>query len=276
MYITCSNNNGTKYLRLVKSTKSLDANGKYKQRPKTVNSIGPLSKFDDGKPDYLDRLKQSFKDGKPIIDMLLPYVDQDITQSVTLTFNDGDDCCFTKPLNCSNILLDNIFTNSGLAHHFSRYKYNHNLEYDLLGVVKLLTYRRILNPASKIATFDQRDKYYGNICKCDNPYIVYDDLDVIAQKRTNILQTMNNAINKQPPRNKELVFYDVSNFYTEMEYADDDEELNNGEVVKGLRQRGVSKEKEKPLSYKLDYSWMKMGYRYPLRSSPVILCIKQH
>lgn len=246
MYIACTNNNGSKYLRLVKSTKGLDKNGKYKQIQKTVKSLGPLSKFDDGKPDYLNRLKQSFKDGTPLIEELLPYVDANSKPStVTLTFTDYEDYCFSKPLNCSNILLDNLFSNLGLSHFFSRYKYNHNLHYDLLGVVKLLTYGRLLNPESKIATFSQKEKYYGNICNCNNPYIVYEALDVIATKRTNILQIMNNSINKQIPRNKELVFYDVTNFYTEIEYADEDDELENGEIAKGLRQRGVSKEKRK-------------------------------
>ncbi len=129
MYIACTNNNGSKYLRLVKSTKGLDKNGKYKQIQKTVKSLGPLSKFDDGKPDYLNRLKQSFKDGTPLIDELLPYVDADSKLStVTLTFTDYDDSCFSRPLNCSNILLDNMFSNLGLSHFFTRYKYTRNIQ----------------------------------------------------------------------------------------------------------------------------------------------------
>lgn len=54
MYITCSNNNGTKYLRLVKSTKVLDEDGKYKQCPKTVKSHGLLSKDDDELLPYVE------------------------------------------------------------------------------------------------------------------------------------------------------------------------------------------------------------------------------
>ena len=37
-------------------------------------NIGPLDRFDDGQPDYLERLRQSFKDGAPLIPELLPYV----------------------------------------------------------------------------------------------------------------------------------------------------------------------------------------------------------
>ena len=34
--------------------------------------------FDDGKPNYFERLKESFKNGNPIIEDLLPYVDKNI------------------------------------------------------------------------------------------------------------------------------------------------------------------------------------------------------
>lgn len=54
MYIEKVKNNGTEYLRLVESIYSPRAKG---GRKKTILNIGPLSKFDDGKPDYVQRLK---------------------------------------------------------------------------------------------------------------------------------------------------------------------------------------------------------------------------
>lgn len=64
MYIEKAKNNGTEYLRLVESIYSSRAKG---GRKKTILNIGPLSKFDDGKPYYVQRLKESFKRGEPII-----------------------------------------------------------------------------------------------------------------------------------------------------------------------------------------------------------------
>ena len=246
MHISCTSNNGIQYLKLVKSAKGKASNGEYKQIKKTILNIGPLHKFDDNEPDYIKRLRTSFKEGKPIIDSLTPHIEGDISIpiSIDLKFNYYEECCQFKPEIYSNALLDQIFKQLGLTHYFSRYKSDKKLNYDLLGVIKLLTYGRILNPESKIATFSQKDDYYGEICKCDNPYIVYEALDVLANKRTNILQTMNNAITKNIGRSQELVFYDVTNFYYEIEQADEDEEVN-GELVKGLRQRGVSKENKK-------------------------------
>ena len=68
MFIECYKNNGTDYLRLVRSVrrpKKSDPSvcSSYKV---TELNIGPLSRFDDGKPDYVQRLKQSFRDGNPL------------------------------------------------------------------------------------------------------------------------------------------------------------------------------------------------------------------
>lgn len=44
-----------------------------KCRKKVVCNIGPLSRFYDGEPVYVDRLKKSSKVGNPLIPELLPY-----------------------------------------------------------------------------------------------------------------------------------------------------------------------------------------------------------
>ena len=67
MYIEKNKNNGIDYLRLVKSQRIVNSKGIKTSTKSVVYNIGPLSRFDDGKPDYVERLKQSFKQGKPII-----------------------------------------------------------------------------------------------------------------------------------------------------------------------------------------------------------------
>lgn len=74
MYIESVKNNGKDYLRLVSNKRITNSKG-IKTSTKIVQyNIGPLSKFDDGEPDYVERLKQSFKNGNPIINELLPFV----------------------------------------------------------------------------------------------------------------------------------------------------------------------------------------------------------
>lgn len=83
MFVECYNNNGIPYLRLVRSVRrpSKKDPSKITSYKHTELSIGPLSRFDDGKPDYVRRLKQSFKDGKPLIDSLLPYCNEPLVPS---------------------------------------------------------------------------------------------------------------------------------------------------------------------------------------------------
>ena len=70
MFIECVNNNGTDYLRVVEGYSVKDGTA-LKCKRRVIRNIGPLSKFDDRKPDYLKRLRQSFKDGKPLIPALV-------------------------------------------------------------------------------------------------------------------------------------------------------------------------------------------------------------
>ena len=67
--------NGIVRLRLVRTYRIKDTNGKSVNRKEVIKSLGALSNYDDGEPDYLDRLRKSFAAKQPIIPELLPYVD---------------------------------------------------------------------------------------------------------------------------------------------------------------------------------------------------------
>lgn len=64
---------GVKYLRVMEYADVLDEDGRYKKRRRCVKSLGRLSKHDDGKPHYMDRLRESFRSGKPLIPELDEY-----------------------------------------------------------------------------------------------------------------------------------------------------------------------------------------------------------
>mgnify|MGYP000060797732 CR=1 FL=1 len=65
MYVEMTKNNGTDYLRLVRNDRILNSKGIKTSTKKVVYNIGPLSRFDDGQPDYVERLKKSFKSWLP-------------------------------------------------------------------------------------------------------------------------------------------------------------------------------------------------------------------
>ena len=238
MYIEKVKNNGIDYLRLVESVYSPNTKG---GRKKTILNIGPLSKFDDGKPDYVQRLKESFKNGSPIIDSLKPYCEK--AQHLIhykLEYTEGDPYLIGSPKLFSHILIEQIMKEIDLIELFSHYKSIYKIEFDLVGFVRLLVYGRLLNPASKIATVNQNNDYYQPII--DNPYEfnVYDSLDFVYKYRKTIFNTLNKSMVNKFNRKSSLVFYDVTNFYFEIEDPDDDIEDE-----KGIRKMGVSKEERK-------------------------------
>ena len=83
-------NHGIAYLRLTASLGLKKVGGRVVQRRKVVLSLGPMSRHDDGKPDYLRRLREAYKAGKPLIKELEPSVDGAAKGRVTVTFNAGD------------------------------------------------------------------------------------------------------------------------------------------------------------------------------------------
>ena len=238
--------NGIERLRVVRTYRVKNANGKSVNRKEVIKSLGALSKYDDGQPEYLQRLKQSFAEKKPLIPELLPYVDQAPKQKIAVSFTFGDRYCSSTPKLFAPCILDPVFTALGLDELFASIKHSSRIKYDLQGIIRLLTYGRLLEPASKMATMKQNDSYYRPLVKSTNDDNVYDALDVIYENKRQIIQRMNTCITRGIGRNTSTVFYDVTNFFFEVEQPDEDELDDEGNVLeRGLRKMGVSKENRK-------------------------------
>ena len=128
-------NHGMPYLRLIESRGIGNRDGRVVQRRKCVLSIGPLARHDDGKPGYLARLRQSFRDGKPLIKALEPFVGDAPRKSVTLTFQDGDEKSLGEPKRLASAILDPVFAALGLDALFASVKFASRIKYDLVGIV---------------------------------------------------------------------------------------------------------------------------------------------
>jgi len=248
MFIDVFKNNGKPYLRLVNSVKVKNAQGKKVSQKQAVLNIGPLDKYDDGKADYIGRLRKSFKAGQPLIDFIEPYCARHTpTQQYTFHYTQGEPACIGNPKLFSHILIERILEELGLNFFFSSYKGFTKIEYDVYSFAKLMIFGRILNPASKLATTKQNGDYYEPILNEGyNPDNIYDTLDFVAGNHDKIIRRMNTNITKKAGRNTEMIFYDVTNFYYEIENPDADIFDDDGEILqKGLRKMGVSKENRK-------------------------------
>ena len=203
MFIEAVQNNGKKYLRLVQSIRVTNKSGYKVSQKKVILNIGPLDRFDDGQPNYVERLKKSFKAGTPLIPSLSPYCDvKKAEETYRFTINEGSPDCFGHPKLFSHILMERILEELGLNTFFSSYKGFTKLQYDVYGFARLLIFGRLLNPASKYMTVRQNEDYYEPILKDFNPDNVYDTLDFIADNKDKIIRRINTNLVKKAHRSR--------------------------------------------------------------------------
>lgn len=247
MFIEAVQNNGKKYLRLVQSIRVTNKSGYKVSQKKVILNIGPLDRFDDGQPDYVERLKKSFKAGAPLISSLLPYCEEKkMEEAYRFPINEGSPDCFGHPKLFSHILMERILEELGLNTFFSSYKGFTKLQYDVYGFARLLIFGRLLNPASKYMTVRQNEDYYEPILKDFNPDNVYDTLDFIADNKDRIIRRINTSLVKKTHRSPEIIYYDVTNFYFEIGEPDEDTLDEEGNIIeKGQRKMGVCKEERR-------------------------------
>ena len=255
MYLDCFKNCGKDYLRIV-NNKYSNNNGKVKVSRITIKNLGYLSNYDDGNPDLLKRLRQQFKEGTLVVleELDTSYKEKRKEmiplQEINLKLN---------PKNLGYLFLNSIYNDLGIDTLLNRIKSDSKIEYDLNGLTKLLVFGRILDPQSKKKTFENRNKYLFPVTTSNDLNDVYKVLDVLDKHSKRIQNRMNTKIkNSSIGRVTNLTYYDVTNYYFETMYGDDDiyeldenNEIIKGEdgnqiiVKKGFRKNGVSKENSK-------------------------------
>ena len=248
MYLEFSNNNGKKYIRICESNRVFDATkNKYITKKTTIKNIGPASKFDDGMPNFAERVKASFLARKPILDELKPFVSKTTLNEIyNIRLAEGTDDCVSDPKLIANALLESLLDELDISQLIRSYKNLYDVNYDVYGLFKLLVFGRLLSPASKWATMQQRNQYYSPVVKGEiGEYDIYRALDFIYEHKSAIFNRIDKVMTSKYQRTTDYVFYDVTNFYFETEKEDDDLILSDGSMERGLRENGVSKENRK-------------------------------
>ena len=248
MYLEFSDNNGKKYIRLCESVRIYDeTKQKHIIKKNTIKNIGPVTRFDDGKPDFVERLKASFLAGTPIIEELKPFVSKKIErETYHIELLEGTSDCVAEPKLIANSLLEGILEELDVTQLIRSYKNIYHVNYDAYGFFKLLVFGRLLNPVSKWSTLKQLQDYYTPIVKGEvNDYDIYRALDFIYDHKSAIFNRIDRRMTTKYHRKTDHVFYDVTNFYCETDNPDEDTILEDGGIKPGLRKTGVSKENKK-------------------------------
>ena len=118
------------------------------------------------------------------------------------------------------------------------------MKYDLNKIFELLIFSRILFPASKNETFNNKDIFFE---KFDfSLKDLYRSLDYFNGFRDDILKLIWDNTKDKYNRDTSISYYDTTNYYFEISYNDEDLIDENGTILeKGYRKKGPSKEHRK-------------------------------
>ena len=114
---------------------------------------------------------------------------------------------------------------------FERKRTARGFSYDPCRILELLVWNRISDPGSKASAFSRKGRFPRKCAFALDD--VYRSLDYLADKADGLVKHMNASLERaRGPRDKTRLYYDVTNYYFEIDGEDDE----------GLRKKGVSKE----------------------------------
>ena len=168
-------------------------------------------------------------------------------------------------LNIGYFFLQDIMKDLKLKDFFREKTLGRKTTFDCYTIHRFLTYARILDPLSKFATWHRLDTYYE---KPDFDYQhILRFMDLLEENYDDYLAWLYRQSNSIVKRDTSVLYYDCSNFYFECEQADEEivDEVT-GEVVRGMRQYGLSKEhRPNPI--------VEMGLFMDSRGIPITMCL---
>lgn len=133
-----------------------------------------------------------------------------------------------RSCNAGYLFLQDVYYSLGLHKICDSISQKYKFDYDLNDILSMLVYSRIISPGSKLSSLESAQRFLEQP-KCEL-HQVYRALEVIAKEndffQSELYKNSQSVIN----RKKEILYYDCTNYYFEIEEEDD------------FRKYGVSKE----------------------------------
>lgn len=133
-----------------------------------------------------------------------------------------------KSFNVGYLFLQSLYHQLKIDKICKEIATRHNFSYDLNKILSLLIYMRVLHPSSKKGTLERANELIESH-EVEQQHM-YRALDILAAESDFIEKTIYKNSTAIVERKTELLYYDCTNFYFEIEEAE------------GLKQYGVSKE----------------------------------
>ena len=190
-------------------------------RTKTIKSIG-----------YLDELMGKYENPIEHFTNVAKQLEQKKSNDNYLTIKIRSDAKVKKGnanrKNYGHIVFSKVFHELQLDRFFNNKQRHENFKFNSNSIMKVLLFARLLYPCSKKATVEIKDRFFD---KADFTLDdVYDCLTHFNKIGNDVQQFIHEQIVEQYGRKTDLIYYDVTNYYFEIDKQDD------------FRKKGCSKE----------------------------------
>lgn len=238
-------------------------NGK-KTTTRNIKKIGrhnDLLRITDDPLEYakqeVAKYNEEYKTGKVSLDVNIDF-------SKKLASSD-DHVAHSRNLNIGYFFIQSIYNDLKIKKFLDEIMENTKAEYDANLINRFLTISRILDPRSKLGIYDHLHTYY------EQPHYLYESslrfMSLLAGHFDDYITHLYEASNSIIRRDTSVCYFDCTNYYFEIETADDDyvDEVT-GEVSSALRKYGISKQHQpSPI--------VQMGLFIDAQGIPLSMCI---
>jgi transposase len=205
---------------------------------------------------YLDELEKKYDD--PIThfkEVARKMTEEDNTRKkVVLNINMDEelpkDSSLRKNLGYAAILK--IYHELELHDFFNNRARNESFKYNTNSIMMLLVVSRLLSPGSKKKAFEEKERYFErfSFTLAD----IYRALSHYGGLQIELQEYLNEKINDRYTRNTKTIYYDVTNFYFEIDKADDLRKYGKGKEGRHnpIVQMGLAMDADGiPINYRL-------------------------
>ncbi len=196
------------------------------------------------------------KDGKVSLDLKINFDEKLATSDAAASSS--------TTLGIGYFFLQAIYHQLELDRFFKDVTKGSKISFDPNDVNRFLTYARILDPDSKLGTYEHLDRFY------EKPSFGYQHIlrtmDLLYQNYDAYISHLYEKSGKVVKRSSAVCYFDCTNYYFETESEDTYVDEATGEVLRGLRRYGPSKEhRPNPLA--------EMGLFMDSQGIPISMCI---
>ena len=170
----------------------------------------------------------------------------------------------SSSLGIGYFFLQAIYHQLKLKDFFKKVTTDSKISFDPNEVNRFLTFSRILAPDSKLGTYDNLGHYF------EQPSIQYQHIlrtmDILYRNYDAYITHLYEQSERIVKRDTSVCYFDCTNFYFETESEDTDVDEVTGEILKGFRRYGPSKEhRPNPL--------VEMGLFMDSQGIPISMCL---